>query len=314
MGYFNVHWVYAMFVLALSGALCSAEADIFMDTPNAQVSAEQPQPPPPDQALQGHSPKVQGQGQSDFPLPVSVTTEDYVQVYVGRCAAVDPLMARLDDFVSTHPGIRTIITMMQTDGNDFPRSLERRELTLPMPKDIAAFGIDSVPTTIIREKGKIHKIVGAVNIGDYKGMTIEATTPNYILMAEKGPTCPAKAVPSRLGQPPAKTKLPDFQIIPPVIPRVNLPRAEQVETTTVLVPQVQYAPVLDFFVVSAADMKTVPGLLNKGFIGCCVDCDKFTTGMSPCNADLLKTFSVSSTPAHVHIDFPKGKAIIKEGK
>jgi hypothetical protein len=250
----------------------------------------------------------------DNPFPT--TKSDSVRVFIGKCPALESFLPKLDEYMSKNPDLKLTLLMMVGDGRVVPEGLRGREIHYAGAKEVEELGISQVPTTVITKSGVVYKLVGDLDIVNYKKMKVSEKTPQFIVLGDEGPSCPARPMPSRsdaemraLDPQNMKIDLPAFSI-----PSVELPRSSEKKQFKVDVPVLAFVPFIKLAVFSQVDMPWAKDLITKGYQGCCTDCSTFATGISACNEELLANLRVNSVPARIDIDFKTGKALVREGK
>lgn len=165
-------------------------ADMFSDSgtsDNLPGKNSTLQPPQPDSAIPAGS------------LDNTATTSesDSVKVFVGKCAALESFLPKLDEFMSQNPGLNLTLLMMVSDGNAVPAGLRGRELHYAGAQEVEELKISKVPTSVITKSGVTYKLVGDADIADYKRMKVSEKTDRFVLLGDEGSSCPARPIPSR---------------------------------------------------------------------------------------------------------------------
>ena len=202
-----------------------------------------------------------------------------MRVFIGKCAALETFLPKLDEFMSKNPGLNLTLLMMVSDGNAVPADLKGREIHYAGAQEVEELKISKVPTSVITKSGVTYKLVGDVDIANYKKMKVSEKTPQFVVLGDEGSSCPARPMPSRsdaevhaLDPQNMKIDLPAFSI-----PTVELPRSLERKQFKVDVPVMAFVPSIKLAVFSQVDIPWAKDLITKGYQGCCTDCSTFAS-------------------------------------
>ena len=239
-----------------------------------------------------------------------------LKVYVGKCAALESFLPKLDEFMSKNPDLNLTLLMMVSEGNAVPAGLKGREINYAGAQEVEELKISKVPTSVITKSGVTYKLVGDVDIGDYKKMKVSEKTHRFVVLGDEGPFCSARPMPSRSDAEVRAMHPQNMPIDLPAIsiPSVELPRSLERKQFKVDVPVLALVPSIKLAVFSQGDIPWAKDLTTKGYQGCCTDCSTFAAGIGACSAELLTNLRVNSVPVRIDIDFKTGKALVREGK
>lgn len=248
--------------------------------------------------------------------PSTTSESDSLKVFVGKCAAIESFLPKLDEFMSQNPGLNLTLLMMVSDGNVVPVGLKGRELHYAEAQEVEELKISKVPTSVLRKSGVTYKLVGDADIADYKRMKTSEKTDRFVLLGEEGSSCLARPMLSRSDAEVRAMNPQSLKLDLPAVsaPSAPLPQSLEAKQFKVEVPVLTLVPPIKLAVFSHSDMPWARDLLAKGYQGCCTDCSTFAAGISACSAELLTNLRVTSVPARIDIDFKTGKALVREGK
>ena len=292
-----------------------SSADMFSDSGTSDNLQEKnstlplPQPPQRPQA----STTIPAASLDDTSTP---SESDSLKVFVGKCAALESFLPKLDEFMSQNPGLNLTLLMMVSDGNAVSAGLKGKELHYAGAQEVEELKISKVPTSVITKSGVTYKVVGDVDISDYKRMKVSEKTDRFVLLGDEGSSCPARPMMSRSDAEVRAMNPQSLKLELPTVsaPSVPLPQSLEAKQFKVDVPVLASVPSIKLAVFSHSDMPWAKDLLAKGYQGCCTDCSTFAAGISACSAELLTNLRVNSVPARIDIDFKTGKALVREGK